>query len=111
MTTPLSLTSSRYTGAAARRSLERASVVSSITSWPIHASGIFSSEPQALGLSLSIIAPSSFRFLQSVRVEQNRGMRRHQQERCPVLVMCATILVSLYLDQEVMNAMKRKVYN
>jgi len=25
--------------------------------------------------------------------------------------MCATILVSLYLDQEVMNAMKRKVYN
>ena len=29
-----------------------------------------------------------------------------------VLVMCATILfVSLYLVQEVMNAMKRKVYN
>jgi hypothetical protein len=29
-----------------------------------------------------------------------------------VLVICATILfVSLYLDQEVMNAMKRKVYN
>jgi hypothetical protein len=32
-------------------------------------------------------------------------------EHCPVLVMCATILVSLYLVQEVMNAMKRKVYN
>ncbi len=29
-----------------------------------------------------------------------------------VLVMCATILfMSLYLDQEVRNAMKRKVYN
>src|SRR5215217_2645297 len=52
MTTPLSLTSSRYTGAAARRSLERVSVVSSITSCPIHASGILPSE--ALGLSLSI---------------------------------------------------------
>src|SRR3712207_2525459 len=59
MTTPLSLTSSRYTGAAARRSLERVSVVSSITSCPIHASGILSSE--ALGLSLSITASSSFR--------------------------------------------------
>ena len=60
--------------AAARRSLERASVVSSITSWPIQASGIFPSESEALGLSLSIIAPSSFRFPQSVRVEQNKGM-------------------------------------
>src|SRR5215210_2808944 len=59
MTTPRSLTSSRYTGAAARRSLERVSVVSSITSCPIHASGILFSE--ALGLSLSITAPSSFR--------------------------------------------------
>ena len=37
-------------------------VVSSITSWPIQASGIFPSESEALGLSLSIIAPSSFRF-------------------------------------------------
>src|SRR5215208_3204930 len=102
MTTPLSLTSSRYTGAAARRSLERASVVSSITSWPIHASGILPSASEALGLSLSIIAPSSFRFPQSVRVEQNSGVRRCEEERCPVLVMCATILlVSLYLDQEV----------
>jgi hypothetical protein len=36
------------------------SVVSSITSWPIHASGIFPSESEALGLSLSIIAPSPF---------------------------------------------------
>jgi hypothetical protein len=39
-------------------------------------------------------------------------MRLHPKERCPVLVMRATILfVSLYLDQEVMNAMKRKDYN
>src|SRR5215210_8302812 len=58
MTTPLSLTSSRYTGAEARRSLERTSVVSIITSWPIHASGILPSESEALGLSLSIIASS-----------------------------------------------------
>src|SRR5215208_2274511 len=61
MTMPLSLTSSRYTGAAARRSLERASVVSSITSCPIQASGILPSEFEALGLSLSIIASSSDR--------------------------------------------------
>src|SRR5918993_2080907 len=74
MTMPRSLTSSKYTGAAARRSLERVSVVSSITSWPIHASGIFPSASEALGLSLSIISPSSFRFPQSVRVEQNKGM-------------------------------------
>src|SRR5919112_4292725 len=58
MTTPLSLTSSRYTGAAARRSLERTSVVSSITSCPIHASGIFPCE--ALCLSLSITGPPLF---------------------------------------------------
>jgi hypothetical protein len=39
-------------------------------------------------------------------------MRRHQEEGVVVLVMRATILfVSLYLVQEVMNAMKRKVYN
>src|SRR5215203_6361637 len=62
MTMPLSLTSSRYTGAAARRSLERASVVSSITSCPIQASGILlPSECETLGLSLSIIAFSSDR--------------------------------------------------
>src|SRR5215210_827544 len=61
MTTPLSFTSSRYTGAEARRSLERTSVVSIITSWPIQASGIFPSEPKALGLSLSIMASSSDR--------------------------------------------------
>jgi hypothetical protein len=59
MTTPRSLTSSRYTGAAARRSLERTSVVSIITSWPIHASEIISFESEALGLSQSIISPSS----------------------------------------------------
>src|SRR5918995_5209464 len=60
MTTPRSLTSSRYTGAEARRSLERTSVVSIITSWPIQASGIFpsESESEALGLSRSIIASS-----------------------------------------------------
>jgi hypothetical protein len=46
-------------GGWARRSLERTSVVSIITSWPIHASGIFSSESEALGLSLSIMATSS----------------------------------------------------
>ena len=34
-------------------------MVSIITSWPIQASGIFSSESEALGLSLSIMAPSS----------------------------------------------------
>ena len=38
--------------------LERASVVSSITSCPIHASGILSFESEALGLSLSITASS-----------------------------------------------------
>jgi hypothetical protein len=37
-------------------------VVSSIASCPFHASGIVSFESEALGLSLSIIAPSSFRF-------------------------------------------------
>src|ERR687897_427058 len=80
MTMPLSFTSSKYTGAEARRSLERTSVVSIITSWPIHASGIFPSNSEALGLSLSIIAPSSFRFPRSVRVEQNKGARRRQGE-------------------------------
>ena len=45
-------------GEEARRSLERTSVVSIITSRPIHASGIFPSESEALGLSLSIIASS-----------------------------------------------------
>src|ERR687890_719618 len=59
MTMPLSFTSSRYAAAAARRSLERTSVVSIITYWPIHASGILSSESAALGLSLSIIVRSS----------------------------------------------------
>ena len=39
-------------------------------------------------------------------------MRRHQQERgCGTSNVCYNIGVSLYLDQEVMNAMKRKVYN
>jgi hypothetical protein len=69
-------------------------VVSSITSWPIHASGIFSSEPEALGLSLSIIALLFFSVLWFVRVEQSKGMRCHQQKRCPIIAICATILVS-----------------
>src|SRR5215204_495352 len=128
MTTPLSLTSSRYTGAAARRSLERASVVSSITSWPIHASGILPS--RALGLSLSIIAPSSARSCKykipcpkAPRLSADRGYERNEgrkrasrrilvfyspmrryQRRAPALVMCATIMFqTLYLDQEVRN--------
>src|SRR5215204_3613376 len=102
MTTPLSLTSSRYTGAAARRSLERVSVVSSITSWPIQASGIFSSNSEALGLSLSIIAPSSYRSLQSVRVEQNEGMSWDASlaeggARAGFSNVCYNVGVSLYL--------------
>src|SRR5215204_1566249 len=102
MTTPLSLTSSRQTGAAARRSLERVSVVSIITSCPIHASGIFPSNSEALGLSLSIIAPSSFRSPQYVRVEQKKAMRRHQEERgCGISNVCYNIGVSLYLVLEV----------
>jgi hypothetical protein len=50
-------------------------VVSRITSWPIHASGIFPSESEALDLSLSTIAPSSIAVPSiSIRVEQNKGM-------------------------------------
>src|SRR5215212_6578459 len=98
MTTPLSLTSSRYTGAEARRSLERTSVVSIITCWPIHASGILPFESEALGLSLSIIAPSSFRSPQYVRIEQKKAMGRHQEERgCRTSNVCYNIDVSLYL--------------
>src|ERR671912_2646353 len=102
MTTPLSLTSSRYTGAEARRSLERTSVVSIITSWPIHASGIFSSESESLGLSLSIMwLPLLFRFPRSIRVEQIRGIRRRQQERgCDTSSVCYNIDRSLYLVKE-----------
>src|SRR5215212_1100186 len=111
MTTPLSLTSSRYTGAAARRSLERTSVVSIMTSWPIQASGILPSESEALGLSLSIMATSSdpyppasvgylyrkplalrppFRLTRAAS-ETPRGKRR-PKDGAPVLVMCATIV-------------------
>src|SRR4028119_1306991 len=57
MTMPRSLTSSRYTGELARRLLERTSVVSIITSWPIHASGI-GPPCGAAGLSLSIMVHS-----------------------------------------------------
>src|SRR5215210_7645553 len=74
MTTPRSFTSSRYTGAPARRSLERTSVVSIITSRPIHASGILSSESEAPGLSLSIMVLSSARFRPRLRIPPpNRG--------------------------------------
>src|SRR5215204_7742443 len=112
MTTPLSLTSSRYTGAEARRSLERTSVVSIITSCPIHASGIFPSESEALGLSLSIIAPSSFRVLQSIRVEHNKEMRRHQQEwGCGTSNVCYNTVRVVVPRLGGKETMKRKVYN
>src|ERR687897_1312748 len=69
MTTPLSLTSSRYTGAEARRSLERVSVVSIITSCPIQASGILSSESEALGLSYpSWLPPPCSLFSRKCRI-------------------------------------------
>src|SRR4028119_2126901 len=61
MTMPRSLTSSRYTGAPALRSLERTSVVSIITSRPIHASGI-GPPCGAAGLCLSIMVHSSARL-------------------------------------------------
>src|SRR4028118_1501496 len=61
MTMPRSLTSSRYTGAPALRSLERTSVVSIITSRPIHASGI-GPPCGAAGLCLSIMVHSSARY-------------------------------------------------
>src|SRR5215211_7999345 len=73
MTMPLSLTSSRYAAAAARRSLERTSVVSIITSCPIHASGILSSESAALGFSLSIIVCSSNRSCRKCRIPLPKG--------------------------------------
>src|SRR5215218_10385609 len=111
MTTPLSLTSSRYTGAEARRSLERVSVVSIITSCPIQASGIFPSESEALGLSLSIIAssfarcpPASVGYLYRQPLALRRAFRltraasetprgkRRPKDGAPVLVMCATIV-------------------
>src|SRR5918998_4719471 len=119
MTMPLSLTSSRYTGAAARRSLERASVVSSITSCPIQASGILPSEFEALGLSLSITASSTDRsprasvghlcrrFLsprtpfgwpgpqaetEPLGESADRTRGSAARKRVPVLVICATLL-------------------
>src|ERR687894_300678 len=67
MTMPRSLTSSRYTGAPALRSLERTSVVSIITSWPIHASGI-GPPCGAAGLSLSIMVHSCARFHVRLRI-------------------------------------------
>src|SRR5918998_1425883 len=67
MTMPRSLTSSRYTGAPARRSLERTSVVSIITFWPIHASGI-GPPCGAAGLSLSIMVHSCARFHVRLRI-------------------------------------------
>src|SRR5688572_20778574 len=111
MTTPLSLTSSRYTGAEARRSLERTSVVSIITSWPIHASGILPSESEALGLSRSIMATSSDRyppasvgylyrkplalrraFRLTRAASQTPTAKRRPKDGAPVLVMCATVV-------------------
>jgi hypothetical protein len=79
-------------GAAARRSLESASVVSSITSWPIHASGIFPSNSDALGLSLSIIASSFDRTPPAsvgypcLRVLCSSPSEEHR----PIVVMCDT---------------------